>query len=122
ASASRHRRIGVLPDFHQAAVSEIPYTHLCLLVPGRSVLRVDFNMLIIVWTMHIIDPSVSWFDGVERVLGTARERLVIRVNSADFENPGWRTIVSFDLGWTAALPNDLAASPSQSVLADEHLH
>src|SRR5258708_9106350 len=79
-------------------------------------------MLIIVWTMHIIDPSVSRFDGVEWILRTRRERLVIRVNSADFENPGWRTIISFDLSWTAALPNNLAASPSQSLFTEEHLH
>jgi hypothetical protein len=79
-------------------------------------------MLIIVWTIHVIDPSVSRFDRVERVLRTGRERSVIRVNSADFENPGWRAIVSFDLSWTAALPNNLAASPSQSVLTEEYLH
>src|SRR5260221_5833662 len=121
-SVTRHRRIGVVADLDQPAIGEIPQPHLRLLVPGWRIVRVDFNMLIIVRATHVIDPGVSRFHRVEGLVRTVRERLVIRVDNTDFEDSCRRPVVPLELSWPNALPDNLAAPPRQSVLAEKHIH
>jgi hypothetical protein len=73
ASVAWHWRIRVVPNLDEPAISEITQAHLCFFVPAGRILGVDFDVLVVVRIVHVIDPRVSRSHSVEWVLGTGRQ-------------------------------------------------
>ena len=95
AAGAREWRIGIVTDLDQPPIREIAVPHFLFLEPGRWILRVDDNMLVVLRMMRIIDPRVARSDRAEWIIRARGQRRIVRVNFADAENPRRRASVAF---------------------------
>lgn len=115
AAGPGNRFIAVVPDLDEPAVGEIAVAHLLLFEPGRRLLRIDHDMLVVERAEGgIIDPGVRLRDrpvGVFRPGGQLRIR---GIDLADPENAGGGAFVALLLDGRAEALAGHADAPGQS--------
>ena len=61
-----------MPNFNEPAIREVATTHFLFFEPGRRILWVRRNVLIVIAVANIVHPRVAWSDGVEWVVRADR--------------------------------------------------
>jgi len=117
----RHGRIGIVANFDQPAIGKVVMPHFFLFKPPWRMRRIfDRDKSIVIGAVHVVDPSISCCDLMERVIGAGRELGVIGVNLADTENAGRRATIAFFF-LQAWLPRaGKTISPSHAILAKQN--
>jgi len=95
ATRSRHRRIGIVPDLDQPVIGKISRTHFFVTVIVRRILRINYDVAIIIGGPWIIAPNVCVGNLMIRKVATGRQVGVVSEDLSDLENSGGRPAVSF---------------------------
>src|SRR6476646_2198108 len=119
ATRSGHRRIGIVPDLDQPVICKISRTHFFVTVIVRRILRINYDVVIVIWRPRIIAPNVCIRDLMIRIVGASRQVRVVSEDLSDLENSRGRPAVSFFFveAWLA-LTRD-ARSPRETTLAEQ---
>jgi hypothetical protein len=120
ASETGDRWVGVVADFNEPAICKIAVPHLLFFKPIRRIRGIDYDMLVVITTVQVIDPGISWTNRMERVVGTRRKGLIICIDGTDLEYSRRRAVVAFEFLRTTALTNQRAATPGKPMFAKKY--
>ncbi|KAG0505391.1 MAG: hypothetical protein Udaeo_12750 [Candidatus Udaeobacter sp.] len=95
ATRSGHRRIGIVSDLDQPVIGKIAGAHFFVSVIVRRILRINYDVAIVIWRPRIIAPNVCVGDLMIRIVGARRQVRVISKNPSDLENSRGRPAVPF---------------------------
>lgn len=121
ASRAGHRRIGIVPNLDQPAVSEIVVPHFLFLEPGRRVCRIgDSDEAIVIRMLDVIDPGVRPGDLMEGEIRPGRELGIVGVNFADLKNAGRGAAISFSFAQAIFVLTRNPGTPGQSMFPEQN--
>ena len=95
ATRSGHRRIGIVSDLDQPVIGKISRTHFFVAVIVRRILRINYDVAIIVGRPRIIAPNICVSDLMIRIVAASRQVCVVSKDLSDLENSRGRAAVSF---------------------------
>jgi hypothetical protein len=100
-----------VPDLDQPAIGKIAPPHLLLCEPRRRMICVHGHVLVVMRIVNIVHPGVPLSDGVERIVRSRWQRLIIGVNYPNSEAAGGRPVILFHLYGPLILANEQSSSP-----------
>src|SRR5439155_7293026 len=95
ATGSGYRRIGIVSNLDQPVIGKIARAHFFVSVIVRRILRINYDMAIVVRRTRIIAPNVCLGDLMIRIVGAGRQVCVVSKGLSDRENSRGRAAVSF---------------------------
>lgn len=119
-SKTGDRWVGIVADFYEPAIRKIAVPHFLFFKPNRRIRGINYDMLVVITTVQVIDPGISWTNGMERIVSARRKGRIICIDGTDLEYSRRRAVIVFDFLRTTALANQQAASPGQSVFAKKY--
>ncbi len=84
-----------MPDLDQPVIGKISGTHFFMGVIVRRILRINYDVAIVIWRTRIIAPNVCVGDLMIRIVAAGRQARVVPEHLSDFENSRGRPAVSF---------------------------
>ena len=120
ASKTGDRWVGIVADFKEPAVRKIAVPHFLFLKPIRGIRGIDYDMLVVITAVQVIDPGVSWTNRMEGIVGARRKGLIVCIDGTDLEYSGRRAVVAFQFLRTTALTNQRPATPGKPMFAKKY--
>src|SRR6266478_9383683 len=120
ASRAGHGRIGIVPDLNEPFIREIARAHLFVRVIVRRILRIDYDMAIVIRRARVVAPNVCLSDLMIWVVPSSRQVGIISEDLSDFENSSRRATISLFLSKTRLVLPCKTRAPGDAVLAEEH--
>ena len=120
APRTRHRRIGIVPDFNEPMISEIARAHFFMRVVVRRIFWIDHDMTIVVGRSGIITPDVGLGDLMVRIICAGRQSCVIAENLADLKNTSWGAAVPLHFAQPGFILSGPTRSPGQTAFAKQY--
>jgi hypothetical protein len=97
ATRSGHRRIGIVSDLDQPVIGKISRAHFFVSVIVRRILRINYDVAIVIGRTRIIAPNICVGNLMIRIVGAGRQMCVVSKDLSDLENSRRRAAVSFFL-------------------------
>ena len=100
AARSGHWRIRIVPDVDQPMIGKISGPHFFVTVIVRWILRINYDVSIVIWRSRIIAPNVCVGNLVIRIIAAGRQVRVVPEHLTNLENSRGRATVSFSFAKT----------------------
>src|SRR5258708_2940330 len=97
ASYAGHGRIGIVPDLNEPFIREIARAHLFVRVIVRRILRIDYDMAIVIRRARVVAPNVCLSDLMIWVVPSSRQAGIISEDLSDFEKSSRHATISLFL-------------------------
>ena len=93
ATRSGHRRIGIVSDLDQPMIGKIARAHFFVSVIVRRILRINYDVAIVIGRTRIIAPNVCVGNLMIRIVAARRQVCVVSKDLSDRENSRGRAAV-----------------------------
>jgi hypothetical protein len=97
ATLSGYRRIGIVSDLDQPMIGKIAGAHFFMSVIVRRILRINYDVAIVIRRTRIIAPNVCLGDLMIRIVSAGGQVRFVSKDLSDLENSGGRAPVPFFL-------------------------
>src|ERR1041384_3389821 len=120
AARARDRRIRIMTDLNEPAICKIVMPHFLFLEPGRRVRRIgNGDETVVIRTLHVIDPRVSFGYLMEWEVGPGRKGGIVSVDFPNLKNACRRPAVALRFAQTTFILTRESAAPGQPLFAEE---
>ena len=93
AAIAGHWRIGIVTDFDQPPICEISASHFFVAVVIRRILRVDYDMPIVIRRTRIVAPDIGFGNLMKWIVCSRWQRGIIGKNFPNPKNTSRRTTI-----------------------------
>src|SRR5437899_11323907 len=119
-ACARHRRIGIMPDLNEPAISKIARAHFFMRVVVGWIFRVNDNVPIVMWRARVVAPNVRFGHLMIWIIRAWRQVCVVTENLADLENTRRRATVALLFVKTGLVLAGQTCSPGESTFSKQH--